>query len=317
MHCEACQVECPTGALTVSPRVQVNTELCTHCSNCLTFTDKGCLVAKSKYISEGGKNMDKNKTSGIDKYSTFGLREKWLRAFLDNSEHWLESNNQLGVRQVPAVINWLRDAELLKKKEKLPTELCSIIVNNKVDIGTVWEIILVNLSYNSLIFSWFFNTIKWGSRMDKKELLEILSGVYSQLSEGTLNNPLSALFNTIEQANAESLKNIVSVEKKGNKRFLHKKGSDNVNPISILYSLYKYAEKTSRYSFTISDLYSEDVIGGPHKIFGISKSALEKKLRGLQESQSGLIDVAIVADLDTVNLRNDITAFESLKLITD
>ncbi len=254
---------------------------------------------------------------GIDRYSTFGLREKWLRAFLDNSEHWLESNNQLGVKQIPAVINWLRDAELLKKKEKLPTELCSLIVNDKVDIDIVWEIILVNLSYNSTIFSWFFNAIKWGSRKDKKELLEILCGFYSQLSEGTLNNPLSALFNTIEQANAESLKNIVSVEKKGNKRFLHKKGSDNVNPISILYSLYKYAEKTGRYSFTISDLYSEDVIGGPYKIFGISKSMLEIKLIKLQSIQKKLKNVSIVFEFefDTINLRDDITTLNALKLI--
>ena len=314
-HCEACQVECPTGALKISPKVQVNIDLCTHCSNCLTFTDKGCLVAKSKHTSEGGKNMNRKKTSGIDKYSSFGLREKWLRSFLENSKNWFEIDNQLGTKQIPAMINWLKDSELLKEKEKQPTELCSLFVNKKIGLNIIWEIILINLYYNSLIFNWFTNNIQWGNRADKKDLLELLKDSFPDLSEGTLNNPLSALFNTIEQTNTESLKEIATIKKKGNKRFLHKKGSNSINSVSILYSLYKYAERTNRYSFTVSELYSEDILGGPYKIFGISKSSLENKLRGLQENKNRLVDIAIVADLDTINLRKDVTPFEAIKLL--
>lgn len=315
IHCEACQVECPTDALTISPKVHVNTDLCTHCSNCLTFIGKGCLVAKSKHISEGWKNMNRKKTSGIDKYSSFGLREKWLRSFLENSNNWFEIDNQLGTKQIPAMINWLIDSELLKEKEKQRTALCKLFVDKKIELNIIWEIILTNLYYNSPIFNWVANNIQWGSRVDKKNLLALLKDSFPHLSEGTLNNPLSALFNTIEQASAESLRNIATIEKDGNKRFLYKKGTNNINLVSILYSLYKYAEKTSRYSFTVSELYSENILGGPYKIFGISKPVLENKLRGLQENPNRLVDVAIVADLDTINLRNDVTPFEAIKLL--
>ncbi len=316
VHCEACQIECPTGALTVSPIVQVNTELCTHCSNCLTFADKGCLVASSKHVSEGGKKMHGKKTSGIDRYSTFGLREKWLKSFLENSENWFESNNQLGTKQVPAMINWLRDAELLEDKEKKPTKLCGVLVSKK-SVDFVWQIILTNLYYNSTIMNWFFNNINWNKKIEKNDLVHLLENYFTDSSPRTLNNALQSLINTFEQANSAFMQSLVSIEKSGNKRTLFKSGTNTVDSHAILYSLYRYAEKTGRYSFTISDLYLEDVIGGPYKIFGISKSALEKKLRGLQESKNRLIDVAIVADLDTVNLRNDITAFESLNLIMD
>jgi phosphoadenosine phosphosulfate reductase len=313
-HCEACQVECPTGALVISPKVQINSDLCTHCGNCLTFTDKGCLVAKSKHTTEGGKNMNRKRTSGIDKYSSFGLREKWLKSYLENSTNWFEIDNQLGTKQVPAMINWLRDSELLKEKEKQPTELCSFLINRKVELEKIWEIVIANLYYNSQIFSWLLYSVPWNKKYDKKELLELLKDSFD-LSEGTLNNPLSALFNTIEQSNSDSLKNIISVEKNGSKRVLYKKGANDVSPSSILYSLYRYAENTNRYSFTVSELYSDDITGGPFKIYGISKASLENKLRGLQENQNGLIDIAIVADLDTINLRKDVTALEALILI--
>jgi phosphoadenosine phosphosulfate reductase len=313
-HCEACQVECPTGALITSPKVQVNANLCIHCGNCLSFTEKGCLVAKSKHTTEGGKNMDKKRTSGIDKYSSFGLREKWLKSFLENSNNWFEIDNQLGTKQVPAMVNWLRDSELLMEKDKKPSELCQLLVNKKLDLENVWEIIIINLFYNSLIFNWFFSSVPWNKKFNKKELLDLLKDSFD-LSEGTLNNPLSALFNTVEQTNSNSFRNIISVEKNGNSRILFKKGSNEINPSSILYSLYLYAEKTNRYSFRVSDLFSNEINGGPFKIFGITQSSLENKLRGLQENQNRLIDIAIVADLDNINLRKDVSSLEALKLI--
>jgi len=45
IHCGACEVECPTGALTVIPEVKINTKLCVPCGNCLNFAQRGCLAA--------------------------------------------------------------------------------------------------------------------------------------------------------------------------------------------------------------------------------------------------------------------------------
>ena len=103
VHCDACQVECPTGALATSPKVQIDSELCTHCGNCLTFASKGCLVARSKHKSEGA-SMSKKKALGLHTYFTFGLREMWLESFLNHHNNWFEIDNQLGTKQVPAMI---------------------------------------------------------------------------------------------------------------------------------------------------------------------------------------------------------------------
>ena len=65
IHCGSCEVECPTGALNVSPVVKIDKALCTHCGNCLNFAAKGCLTAKSIAMPDGGvRNMD-NKFSGF------------------------------------------------------------------------------------------------------------------------------------------------------------------------------------------------------------------------------------------------------------
>ena len=316
IHCEACQVECPTGALIVFPEVKINADICTHCDNCLTFTDKGCLVAKSINISEGGKTMLNRKTSGIDKYSSFGLREKWLKSFIENSENWFKIDNHLGTKQVPAMINWLKDAELLGCNNKQTTFLCKLLIDkfsNNFDI--IWEIIWINLYYNSKIFQWFLNDVNWGKIVSKKDTLFLLQNYFPDLTEGTLNNPLTAFFNTLEETSSKSIIAIASIEKRSNIRFIHKKGYNGINAISIAYALYRHAEKKQRYSFTVSELYNEENKGGPYTLFGISKEHFENKLRSLQENKHKIVNVALVQGLDTINLRDDLGAKEVLNIL--
>lgn len=94
VHCGVCDVECSKGALTTNPCVQINSNLCDHCEECINFVQHGCYRAKSVNVGSGGSNM-KKRTSGIDKYSTFGLRETWLEEFFDYGDEWLD-NNSLG-----------------------------------------------------------------------------------------------------------------------------------------------------------------------------------------------------------------------------
>ena len=82
ISCEACEVECPTGALSVIPQVKIDRNKCVHCHKCLTFHDKGCVVATS--VATTTESNMKAKT-GIDRYNTFGLREEWLDLFFSNT----------------------------------------------------------------------------------------------------------------------------------------------------------------------------------------------------------------------------------------
>ena len=69
------------------------------------------MMAKSLNISEGGKSMSTKFTS-IDRYNRFGLREKWLNQYFLNPQSYFQGENDLGIKMVPAFINWLKDSEI-------------------------------------------------------------------------------------------------------------------------------------------------------------------------------------------------------------
>ncbi|HOJ82839.1 MAG TPA: hypothetical protein PLR17_07115, partial [Acetomicrobium flavidum] len=70
-----------------------------------------------------------------------------------------------------------------------------------------------------------------------------------------------------------------------------------------LYSLYRYAEKTSRYEFTVHELY-EGTDEGPYTLFGVPQDALIGIVKGLSARDDSLIRVDIVRDLDNIFLNH-------------
>ena len=113
INCEACEVECPTGALSVYPKVKIETSKCIHCLKCLTFHNKGCIVADSLDMAQ----KENLKLTGISGYGTFGLREEWLESYMIEKEEFL-SGSTLGTKQKPSLKSWLKDSEIIDKAGK-------------------------------------------------------------------------------------------------------------------------------------------------------------------------------------------------------
>ena len=316
VHCGVCDVECEEGAINTFPKVQINSNLCNHCENCIKFVQHGCYRAKSIYAGSGGKTMNK-RTSGIDKYSTFGLREIWLEEFFDFGDEWLVDNT-LGPKQIPAVKNWLSEAELIvgsKNNEKttdLGNDLKLIYEENP---SFVWGIIWINLYYNSKVVNWYCNTIDWGVRISREELLETIMNSFPDLSKGTLNNATSAMINMFDNSPLNESFNIGILDKKGRAvKFIDKDGCvDDLDPLLIAYSLYKIKEQKSRTDFTVSELFDESFEGGPYKLFGVSQSQLERALRGLKQYDD-IIKADLAADLDNIFLNSEISPMDIIKL---
>ena len=56
--------------------------------------------------------------TGIDRYNTFGLREEWLDLFFSTPDDYFEGENSgLGVKQKPAMANWLKEAVTMGVKK--------------------------------------------------------------------------------------------------------------------------------------------------------------------------------------------------------
>ena len=305
INCEACEVECPTGALSVYPKVKIETSKCIHCLKCLTFHNKGCIVADSLDMAQ----KENLKLTGISGYGTFGLREEWLESYMIEKEEFL-SGSTLGTKQKPSLKSWLKDSEIIDKAGK-ETEMGNYLSQIKDDMPTlVWEIIWINLCNISPLVKWFITNVDSGSIYSKA----ILKTKYEdQYQEGltTFSYSLDALFNTFTSSPIGGEFNQKSDISKT--EFIRGNYND-LSEYALIYSLYRYAEITGQYTFRVSDLYDNTIQNGIVKEFGIDRQSLVKLLRTLNSSSNRLLVAELNMGLEHITLKEDITAFEALKM---
>ena len=258
-----------------------------------------------------------NKTSGIDRYSTFGLRKEWLDNFINNPEHWFTENN-LGPKQVEAMVNWLKETELLNKSNKSLTDFVTPFQKLFRQIPQCgWAIIFVNLCFNSTILAWYVRNVKWNKLYSKDDLFSLLKNSFPSLSDGTLNNPLTALLNLFDSTPLGNELRIGVIEKEGNKRSIRRFTSEDLDPRVIGYSLYKYAIKRNKFALTISELYDESQEDTPYQLFGVPRTQLENALRYLQELNLGVVRADLAKGLDNIHLNPEIGIINFSKLLAD
>ena len=318
--CGVCEIECPTGALTVRDSLEINRSRCVHCHNCFGINTKGCIIATRRMVYEGGKTVGgtAKKTSGVDKYSTFGMRDEWLASFFNQMDNWFDGNGGLGPKQIPAMLNWLREAELVDGKEKKVTELAKLLqplyYTNPL---IVWQIIWINLSFNSAIVNWYIKTVKSEVEYSKQELVELLKEEYPTLKDATLKNPVDALVNmfcnsplgSTDMYDDSSLC-VGCMEKKGVQvKSVRKYGTSKISSAAVAYVLYKNAETKNEYEFTVSDFYTERYIG-VYNIFNMDSEIFLNALRGL--TNSGILSADLLGGLENIHLAKEFTSFEVL-----
>ncbi len=116
-----------------------------------------CSVMKTTVFRRTMKKLHKTDAwsqsrSGIDRYSTFGLKDEWVDVFFNKGGDWFGAYPNLGTKMIPAAINWLREAELIDEKEKKVSKKFDVVKElydrNKL---AAWQVIWVGLAFNSAI----------------------------------------------------------------------------------------------------------------------------------------------------------------------
>ena len=321
--CGVCEIECPTGALTVRDTVEIDKSRCVHCNNCFGINTKGCIIATRKLMYEGGgkKMGTATKTSGIDRYSTFGLREEWLASFFESLDDWFGGYEGLGPKQIPAMLNWLREAELVDSDKKVVTDLAKILkpifMTNPL---LVWQIIWINLSFNSSIVNWYVNNAKKGYAYTKAELVELLKEEYPNLKGATLKNPVDALVNTftnsplgaLDPDDESSLKMGLLTKKGVAVKSIQKYGSSKISSVTVAYLLYKNAELNDMYELTVSDIYEKGCMGVDN-VFNMDMDAFLNSLRGLTNME--VLSADLLGGLENIHLVSEFDSKEILERI--
>lgn len=320
IHCEVCEVECPTGALSVVPTVTVNQDKCIHCLKCIEFDGKGCLSASSVSISNGEKvNKMQSIKSGINRYNDgMGLREAWLKkyfatyeTFFDNDSHGLNPRYQ-----IPPFTNWIREAGILNPSDKTISEVGKIMAAVfSENPQSVWELIFINLTENSEIAKWFFTSVPYDRSYTKQELEIMIQDSFPDLKDRTLKNPLNSLLNTFKESPLGSLVPVGVPTLINRKPGITRKPHNELSLVGAAYSLYRYAEKVRRRSLTVSELYKAEQTDGIVRQFGIERESLEQILRSLEQDSNHVLRAELKMGLDNIILRDDLTSEDILKLM--
>ena len=323
--CGVCEAECPTGALTVRDKVEINRNMCVHCHKCLEVSSRGCLIAHRKQINEGGMlaKSTNMRTSGIDRYSTFGLRDEWVDVFFDRGEDWFGSYPNLGTKMIPAAINWLREAELIDEKEKKTSSKFEIVKGlydrNRL---AAWQVIWVGLSYNSAIVNSFVKSIKLEVQYTRDDIVAIMREDFPSLNDNTIKNPTNALITMLRYSPLGSLSNedgdaqniyVAELQMSGNST----KGIRRISPgyvsmHALAYLLYKEAESSNCYDITVSDLLLPGQVN-PYTVLGMTADNLIPALKAL--TQMGILTADLNGGLENVHLKDDITPDEALEAV--
>lgn len=314
INCESCEVECPTGALYIMPEVKIDRKKCIHCHKCLLFHDFGCIVANSLNIT-GNNINNKNKSMKLISYNNFGLKEEWLDVFMSSPDtYFIENLHGLNIKyQLPNFVKWLVQAEVIdNSKSKSITPLGKILYkiyqNNP---RLVWEVIWINLTYNSPIAKWYKENVDWNFSFTQVDIQEMVKNDYPSNSPTTISNIVYALFRTFKESPIGNMGLCIETEK-----LQYKKNANNdLSRESIAYSLYKYSEINNLKSFRVSDFYNTENNSGFYKEFGISKSDVEKHLRSLNSDTNRILIAELNMGLDHINLRDDLTSLSVLSFL--
>ncbi len=309
--CKACVVQCPTGAYIIQPngKIHIREEACIHCSNCMTFSEKGCIIAKSLSVTKGGTGMD---MKGMNCYQNFGFQQNFLEHFMTYGVECF-SRIDLGKLQYVSLKKWLEHAGMIEISNKDKSITVLPLGEKLIKFGPynpfTWAIIWANLCYNSVISRWFVLNCEPGAAYESGDLVVLLGESYSPT---TRKNAVGSLVATFKHSPIGAvLQQGIPVDK----TYL-RAGWEYPHGVALLYTLYLYAEHTGRKSFTFTELVNahknpESAGVSPHDIYGIEPKAFKEQLQGLAMSFPKYIRVSFVANLDNIILED----FSSLDVL--
>ena len=259
-----------------------------------------------------------NKRSAVKNFNTFGFREHWLAYFFDNYNDYF-NNTQHGLnvqKQLPIFKKWLKDAEILNEKPlaiSVTGEILAKSYSHKKN--PVWEIIWVNLCENNELMAWYIENFTMYTAYEKNELDVRLADCYPEYTLSTRENAMKSFVNTFKESPLGNAIPVGKYTKEGNKVSFTRLPYDDLSLVATAYSIYRYAEKTGRKSLTVSEFYHENQKEGIYRQFGITREALERKLRSLQEEDNHVLSVELNMGLDNIILRDDLTSIDILKML--
>lgn len=307
--CQACEAECPTGALhAVNGRVVVDITRCIHCLRCHSM-DRGCWRYRSMRVPEtSGSTL-----AGINVYKNFGLRTQFVSVYLAERSEFDQTAQLNRAKQVPAAKAWFRQGLIMDARTTAPTKLLDVFELRGVEDALAWDCVWMGLCNHAPVVKWLVCTLKMDVSYKDSDLLDMLG---DDIRDVTKKGGMQALKNMLLSTPFGTGENSVCVLlKKGRYTVGLRRRSRSVDQLAVLYGLYVMAEKTGRGVFTVRQMMTAEFDGesvSPITAFGISPDEFKKQCMGLAAVHPDLIACSFTLGLDEVRVfpetksRNDV-----------
>ena len=297
--CQACEAECPMGAIHTSHRrVFIDSTKCVHCLRCHSM-DLGCWRYRSMRVPETSDST----LNGINVYKNFGLRTDFVSVYLTEREAFDQTAQLNRAKQVPAAKAWFRQGLLMNAKTTVPTKLLEVFEKRGVEDPLAWDCVWMGLCNFAPVVKWLVCTLKMDVTYTDTELLDMLG---NDIKEVTKKGGMQALKNMMVSTPFGTEENSVcELLKKGKHTVGLTRRSRSVDQLVVLYGLYVMAEKARRSVFTVRQLMVAETDGdfvSPMAAFGISPDEFKKQCMGLAAVHPDLIACSFTLGLDEVRL---------------
>lgn len=242
--------------------------------------------------------------------NTFGgspPKQDWLQNFFAEPRDFFFAHS-LSRGQLYSFCRFLRDAELLVKKE--PTTFAELIKNFGWDRESALGLMLIHLVGNNVQIRWFIENLPLEKMLLRVEVERKL------LSAGVTRHSARAILRSFARLSRTAFGYVLKFGKVtylGRRMATLTRAKTNMKDGRvILYSLYRFAEVSGAYQFSLRELLAATV--GPAKIFGLSVEELQQFLNGLSANYPEFLDATFTHDLEKISLMPVKTAEDVLKL---
>lgn len=307
--CQECQADCPYGCLNFENGQVKVSENCRHCSQCHKV-DKGCLIYKSLEQPKGGIVMG-GKTMSLNSYSHHAPKMDWMEQYFKYKNTFSE-NHSLGSQMYSFFRRFLRDASLLDETGFSKT--AELIDRMGLDSEASWGIIYINLCYAPQLH-WYVTHTGFNEEYSKAYLGQMM------IESGAKENWVNDIFSSLTRMSELPLGDIGlghATREKNRVVSLTRNAWLAPDSLTILYSLYKFAEACGGYyQFSLSTLLDDSIERdgvSPTRIFGLGEDEMKRILNGLSNNYPDFISASFTLDLDNITLRSEKTADDVLQL---
>ena len=168
----------------------------------------------------------------------------------------------------------------------------------------VWEFIWIGLANYADLISWFTADIDFDIAQSISQLEESLGNSFPNIGESTVDGGLAALKDMFTKSPLGD--SVVQLEMKGRRVEIITRKPKPIHQLTILYSLYIMAKKTSsRANFSIREMLTADIDSpyiSPIVAFGISPDTFKKQCEGLRTKYPKYIETTFTHGNDMITI---------------